>query len=64
MKLLDTTPRLFNPQEAECLANQLMEDDEDGWTYVVKHDPRGPLGAGYSLVGVYDEVGVFVGYMT
>ena len=56
MKLLDTTPTLFKPLEAEQKAKELNAGDDD-WKYVVRHDPKG---TGYSLIDAYDEDGVFV----
>jgi hypothetical protein len=35
----------------------LAAGDEDGWTYVVQHDPTG---RGLSFINVYDEEGHFV----
>ncbi len=55
---LDTTERLFKPAEAERVAAEMQAGDEDGWKYVVKHDPKG---IGLSFIEIYDEDGEFVG---
>jgi len=56
---LDTTPVLREPEEAERIATELQEGDED-WTYLADHDPKG---TGYSRVVVIDENGELVGYI-
>lgn len=56
-KLLDTTPTLFAPAEADRVAAEMAVSDPD-WRYVVRHDPAG---TGYSLIDIYDEDGTFVG---
>ncbi len=56
MKLIDTTPTLYPPLEAEKVAAEMQKGDPD-WTYKVKHDPAGH---GYSLIEVYGEDGEFV----
>ena len=57
MKMLDTTSKLFSPQEAIKVAAEMAAGDPD-WTYTVKHDPKG---TGYSFIEIYDEDGEFVG---
>ncbi len=56
MKLLDTTSRLFSPEEAIRVAAEMQIDEED-WTYRVVHDPTGK---GYSFIEIYDEDGEFI----
>ena len=56
MKTLDTTYKLYKPQEAEKVVKELSEGDPD-WTYKVVHDPSGK---GYSFIEVYDEDNNFV----
>lgn len=56
-KLLDTTPHLFPPAEAERVAAEMAQGDPD-WTYVVRHDPAG---TGLSYIEVQDEDGHVVG---
>ena len=48
----------YTPEEAERIAKILNETDED-WNYIVKHDPKG---TGYSFIEVYDEENEFVAY--
>ena len=50
MKKLDTTPMLFNPEDAEERAEKLR----------VEHDQEGQ---GLSRIAVYDEEGEFVGHI-
>ncbi|KKM78801.1 hypothetical protein LCGC14_1356380 [marine sediment metagenome] len=57
MKMLDTTHKLFTPQDAIKAAKELHEGDPD-WEYRVNHDPKG---TGYSFIEIYDEDGDFVG---
>lgn len=59
MKMIDTTPKLYNPEEAERIAAEMAEMEEGGWTYTAKHDPKG---AGYGLIEIRDEDGEFVAY--
>ena len=59
-KRIDTTPRLFSPEEAERLAAELAAGDPD-WTYRADHDPKG---TGFSRVEITDEDGVFVAHVT
>ena len=56
MKLLDTTYKLFTPEEAERKVKELAENDPD-WTYRIVHDPTGQ---GYSFIEIFDEDGEFV----
>lgn len=56
MKLLDTTEKLFSPEEAIRVAAEMQIDEED-WTYRVVHDPTGK---GYSFIEIYDEDSEFV----
>ncbi len=56
MKLIDTTHSLFPPEDAERIAKEMQEKDED-WSYVVKHDPKK---TGLSFIEIYDEDGNFV----
>jgi len=60
MKLLDITPKLFTPAEAETKAAELQAGDNDGWSYAADHDPKG---TGYSRVAVYDEEGELISYL-
>ena len=53
---INTTHKLFNPEEAEIKAAELRDGDPD-WSYRVVHDPKG---TGYSFIEVYDENGEFV----
>ena len=46
MKLLDTTARLLQPAEAERVARELTDEDED-WSYTAVHDPQG---TGWSFI--------------
>jgi hypothetical protein len=48
---------LYQPAQAEQIAAQLQESDDD-WTYRVVHDPKG---TGYSYITIYDEEGELVG---
>ena len=57
MKLLDTTGKLYKPEEAERLAEILRLSDPE-WTYKVIHDPKG---TGWSYIEVFDGEGFFVG---
>ena len=56
MKLLDTTPHLYDPRRADELAAAMNQSDD--WTYRVTHDHRG---TGASHIDIYDESGAFVG---
>ncbi len=49
--------KLFEPEKAEAVADDLRENDPD-WTYVVKHDPKG---TGKSFIEIYDEDGEYIG---
>ncbi|HCW04101.1 MAG TPA: hypothetical protein DGK91_05945 [Clostridium sp.] len=60
MLLIDTTPALFKPEQAERIAQELQNGDPD-WNYRVKHDPTG---RGNSLIEIYDEDGEFVSFFT
>jgi len=51
------TYKLFEPEKAEAVTEELCENDPD-WTYVVKHDPKG---TGKSFIEVYDEDGEYIG---
>ena len=42
---------LFKPESADALAAGLNAED-DGWTYVVRHDPTGK---GYSFIEIYED---------
>lgn len=55
---LNTDGHLFSPAKAVAVAQELQAADEEGWTYVVVHDPTG---AGYSFIAVHDETGECVG---
>lgn len=57
MKLLDTTPKAFEPEEAERIAKELQLSDPE-WTYKVIHDPKG---TGWSYIEIFDDEGFFVG---
>lgn len=57
MKLVDTTPHLHTPEKAVALAQAMQAGDDDGWTYVVVHDPKG---IGYAFIEVYDDTHTFV----
>lgn len=59
MKKLDTTPMLFNPEDAEERAEKLRDGDPD-WEFRVEHDQEGQ---GLSRIAVYDEEGEFVGHI-
>jgi hypothetical protein len=56
MKQLDTTEKLYHPEEAEAIAQAMRKLDPE-WSYVVVHDPKG---TSYSYIDVYDEDGEFV----
>jgi len=58
MKLMDTTPTLYAPDDAEKAAAGLRASDPD-WEYRVVHDPKG---TGYSFIEVHDEDGVLIGH--
>lgn len=60
MKRIDTTPRLFSPEEAERLAAELGAGDPD-WIYEADHDPKG---TGRSRIKITDEDGAFVAFFT
>ncbi len=49
---------LFDPKKVDAAAAEMQANEEDGWIYKVKHDPKGK---GYSLIQIFDEDGVFVG---
>lgn len=51
--------RLFSPQEAEAVAATLQADEND-WTYVVKHDPKG---TGRSFIEVREDDDYIIGYV-
>ena len=59
-QLIDTTPKLYRPEDAEQIAETLTANDEDGWEFRAVHDPNG---TGYSTVEVYDEDGAKLGVM-
>lgn len=59
--ILNHTPKLFRPADAELLAAELDADAVeagDDWRYNAKHCPKGK---GYSLVVIFDEDGLEVG---
>lgn len=58
MLRLATDGRLFSPAKAVTTAEALQAGDDEGWTYVVVHDPKG---VGYSFITVYDADGTLVG---
>ena len=58
MKTLDTTPTLFEPQDAKDTAAMMNETDD--WFYKVIADPKG---TGLSRIRVITEEGEVVGYM-
>ena len=60
-KMIDSTPKGYEPKKADQMANTLNACPDDEWTYRVKHDPKG---IGYSLIEVYDENSEFVTYLT
>jgi len=60
-KMIDSTPKGYEPKKAEQMADELNASLDDEWTYRVKHDPKG---TGYSLIEVYDEDSEFVTYLT
>lgn len=60
-QLIDMTPKLYPPEEAERIASTLTTNDDDGWEYRAVHDPTD---AGYSFVEVYDETGHCIGRMS
>lgn len=49
--------KLFDPAKVADVAAMLKAGDDEGWDYVVKHDPAG---TGKSVIEVYDEEGEFV----
>ena len=49
---------IFSEEKAEEAARLLNADDEDDWTYVPRHDPKGSC---RSLVEIYDQDGELVG---
>jgi len=53
LKQMDTTEKLFSPDEAIKAAAQLRLGDPD-YEYIVCHDPKG---TGYSFIEVWDEDG-------
>ncbi len=57
MKMLDTTPQLFDREKAIAIAAELKAGDPE-WDYVPKHDPKG---TGFSFIEVFDENGELVG---
>ena len=57
---LQNAGNFFAPDKAETLANELNQDKDDDWTYVVKHDPKG---TGWSRIEILDENGKFVGLL-
>jgi hypothetical protein len=58
MMIMTNNKRFYTPEEAERTAKIMNETDED-WNYVVKHDPKR---TGYSFIEVYDEENEFVCY--
>lgn len=60
LKMIDATPKLFAPAEAEAVAAEMSATDED-WAYEADHDPKG---TGYSRVKVFDEDGEFVAFLS
>jgi hypothetical protein len=55
--LLNHVPHTFEPAMADKVAAQ-MQSNDDEWTYVVKHCPKG---IGKSIIQIFDEDGEFVG---
>lgn len=55
--IVDPSYGLYSPEDAEAIASQLNEAEEDGWKYVACHDPAG---TGQSYIEAYDEDGKFV----
>jgi len=47
----------FPSDKVAAVAAELEAGDLEGWTYKVKHDPKG---TGCSLIEIYDEDGEFV----
>ena len=58
MMIMTNNKKFYSPEEAERKAKIMNETDED-WNYVVKHDPKG---TGYSFIEIYDEDNEFVAY--
>ena len=59
MKTLDTTYKLYTPEEAERVASEMNASDD--WTYKPIHCPKG---TGLSFIEIYDEDGEFVAKMS
>jgi len=55
---INNTYKSFSPEKAEQVAAELNAVEDDDWTYVVRHDPKG---TGYSFIEVYDEDGYLIG---
>jgi hypothetical protein len=55
--LLNHVHNTFDPAIVDKVAAQMQSNDDD-WTYVVKHCPRG---IGKSIIQIFDEDGEFVG---
>lgn len=58
MMMLDTTPKLYKPERAVEIADELNESDD--WTYTPTN-PDGDLGP-FSAIVIHDEDGERVGY--
>lgn len=57
--MLYQMPKCYPHDEAEKIAAQLQADDEDGWTYTPKRDPKGGPN---SIIEVREADGYFIGY--
>ena len=61
MSMMTKYPATTYPADkVDAVAAELQANDEDDWTYVVRHDPTGRA---FSLIELYDEDGVFVAMM-
>ena len=60
MKLIDTTPHLYQIAKVEAIAAEMQASDED-WTYTPDYDPKGT--SPYARIIVNDEDGEFVAYL-
>lgn len=56
--IINTQYGLFEKDAAEEIAAKMTAQDEDGWTYVARHDPEG---TGKSFIEVLDEDGHSLG---
>ena len=58
MMILKPITTLLNPARADEVAGELNENEEEGWSYRVQHDPKG---TGSSFVKIFDDEGFYVG---